>query len=82
MEAVRQKAREEGVLRPPTQEELDQRRAEELVYQGKVEAVRNRIAGILREEGLEITVIGYGSRVVLTDGKSGGYLALDDGTWH
>jgi len=81
-EELRRKAGDEGLFRQPTQEEIDQRRAEDAVFRGKAEAVRNRIAGILKEEGLEITVIDYGGRVVLTDGKSDDYLDVSQGTWH
>jgi hypothetical protein len=79
---VRDLALQEGLIREPTPDEIDTRRAESVVYLSKAEAVRDRINGILKEEGLEITAIDYGNRVVLTDGKSADCLDLEQGTWH
>ena len=81
-EAVRAKAEEEDLLRAPTPNEADLRLAENVVYRRRTEQVRSRINELLREEGLEITVIDYGGRVALTDGRSDDYLDVNNGTWH
>lgn len=81
-QALRGTAQEQELFRQPTQEELDREQAENAVFRGKAEKVRERINAILKEEGLVITVIDHGDRVVLADEEYSSYLDIFNGTWH